>query len=146
MISKIIPILVATLIAAAAGGGFGFVMIDQIKQTLEEQKKKNEDSKKLPAYSSNEKLVSLPNILTNLASPEGAWIRMEAKLLAKSGTDNVLAAKIAEDIVAYLRTVDLASLEGAYGFRALKANLKDRVRIRSRGQVKDIVIQEFVIE
>lgn len=146
MISKIVPILVATLLAAAAGGGFGFVMIEQIKHTLEEQTKKAKENQRLPAYSRDEELVKLPNILTNLASPDSSWIRVEASLLAEPGTDEVLAAQIAEDIVVYLRTVHLADLEGAYGFRALRANLEDRVRIRSRGKVKDIIIQEFVVE
>ncbi|MBX2806651.1 MAG: flagellar basal body-associated FliL family protein [Hyphomicrobiales bacterium] len=146
MLSKIIPILVATLLAAGAGGGFGFILIDLIKQDPAAEAEKSEAGDK-PAKASDELLVSLPTILTNLASPKDAWVRMEAQIVTSpTGASELLAAQISEDIVAYMRTVHLSSLEGAAGFRALRADLKDRARIRSRGEVKDIILREFVIE
>ena len=51
------------------------------------------------------------------------------------GRSNALAAAIAEDIVAYLRTVPLAQLEGPSGFLHLREDLNDRARIRSGGKV-----------
>ena len=58
----------------------------------------------------------------------------------------MLAAQIAEDIVAYLRTVSLAQIEGASGFQHLREDLNDRVRVRSGGKVRDLVIQSLVVE
>lgn len=146
MLSNIIVILVATVLASAAGGAFGFFAVEQITHTIEEQHKKAEEGGKL-AYANNEVLVKLPEILTNLAGPKKTWVRLEGQLVTEDGgADSVLTAQIAEDIVAYLRTVPLSSLEGASGFQALRANLKDRVRIRSQGLAKDLIIQAFIVE
>jgi flagellar protein FliL len=93
-------------------------------------------------------LKPLPAIVTNLASPKGTWIRIEASLAYGSdgGDSASLAATIAEDIVAYMRTVPLAQVEGPSGFLHLREDLNDRARIRSGGKVRELVIQALVLE
>jgi flagellar FliL protein len=58
----------------------------------------------------------------------------------------MLAAQITEDIVAFLRTVPLTQIQGASGFQHLREDLNDRVRVRSGGKVRDLVIQALIIE
>jgi flagellar FliL protein len=57
-----------------------------------------------------------------------------------------LSAQIVEDIVAFLRTVSLTQIQGASGFQHLREDLNDRVRVRSGGKVRDLVVQSMIIE
>ncbi len=59
---------------------------------------------------------------------------------------NALLGEITEDIIAYLRTVPMSDLEGPSGFLHLREDLNDRVRIRSGGKVREVVIQTLVLE
>ena len=58
----------------------------------------------------------------------------------------MLVAQIAEDIIAFLRTVTLVQIQGASGFQHLREDLNDRVRVRSGGKIRDLVIQSMIIE
>jgi flagellar FliL protein len=92
--------------------------------------------------------VELAPIVANLAEPKDAWIRIEASILVDNslqGADAV-AAELAEDVVAYLRTTTLSQFEGASGFQNLREDLKDRAMIRDRDRIKDLVIHGVVIE
>ena len=93
-------------------------------------------------------LKPLPPIMTNLAGAKGTWIRIEASVVfaADAASPNALAAAIAEDMVAYLRTVPLSQIEGPSGFLHLREDLNDRARIRSAGKVRELVIQALVLE
>jgi len=100
-------------------------------------------------YPAGANLRSLPPIVTNLASPGRTWVRLEAVLVVEgeqTPDGNMLAAQVAEDIVAYLRTVPLVQIQGASGFQHLREDLNDRVRVRSGGKVRDLVIQSMIIE
>jgi flagellar protein FliL len=100
-------------------------------------------------YGPNVNVRVLPAIVTNLAPPERTWVRLEAALVMEneqSAEANVLAAAISEDIVAFLRTVSMRQIEGASGFQHLREDLNDRVRVRSSGKVRDLVIQALVVE
>ena len=90
-----------------------------------------------------------PPIVTNLAGPKGTWIRLEAASWwteRGQGGQPCSPAQITEDIVAYLRTVPLAQIEGASGFQHLREDLNDRVRMRSDGKVRELVIQSLIVE
>ena len=100
-------------------------------------------------YPASANLRSLPPIVTNLASPGRTWIRLEASLVVdgdQTAEANVLVAQIAEDIIAFLRTVPLVQIQGASGFQHLREDLSDRVRVRSGGKIRDLVIQSMIIE
>jgi flagellar protein FliL len=100
-------------------------------------------------YPAGANLRALPPILTNLASPARTWIRLEAALVVdgeQTPEANMLVAQVAEDIVAFLRTVTLVQIQGASGFQHLREDLNDRVRVRSAGKVRDLVIQSMIIE
>ena len=58
----------------------------------------------------------------------------------------MLVAQITEDIIAFLRTVTLVQIQGASGFQHLREDLSDRVRVRSGGKIRDLVIQSMIIE
>jgi flagellar FliL protein len=144
----LIPVLVATLLVGGVGAFFGMQVPSLIEQSAAPKEKQEE--KPEPASSGAKvSLRSLAPITTNLASPPNTWIRMEmsAVITEDLGPEgSVLMARLAEDIVAYLRTVSLEQIEGASGFQHLREDLNDRVRIRSQGKVRELMIEALVVQ
>ena len=145
------------LILTALGVGFGGLMGLQLLGKMEGASAGKVDARpgqnpgqaakgRFPAGAN---VRSLPPIVTNLGGPGRTWIRLEASLIVdgdQTAEANVLAAQITEDIVAYLRTVSLVHIQGPSGFQHLREDLNDRVRVRSGGKVRDLVIQSLIIE
>ncbi len=53
--------------------------------------------------------------MTNLASPQDAWIRLQASILLEDDPDGdvgVLKKKVEDDFLGYMRTLTLSHLEG----------------------------------
>jgi flagellar FliL protein len=95
----------------------------------------------------NGRLVHIEPITTNLAVPDTIWIRLELSLLFNEPpTDSDLPIAIQQDILAYIRTVKLAQLQGASGYRHLKSDLLERANIRSKGAVKDVLVRTMIFE
>jgi flagellar protein FliL len=145
------------LILTGLGVGFGGLMGLQLLGKMEAATSSKAEAR--PGQSSGQapkgrfpasaNLRSLPPIVTNLASPGQTWIRLEASLVVdgdQTAEANVLVAQITEDIVAFLRTVTLVQIQGASGFQHLREDLNDRIRVRSGGKVRDLVIQSLIIE
>jgi flagellar protein FliL len=100
-------------------------------------------------YAENATLKPLPPIITNLANPTNTWVRLEASIVVEreaEGEASALLAGIAEDFVAFLRTVSLQQIEGPSGFQNLREDLSDRLRVRTGGKARDLVIQAFIVE
>jgi len=90
--------------------------------------------------------ITLAPITTNLAVPGTTWVRMEASIILDEPADPSLADDIHQDFVAYLRTLRVYQVEGATGFRNLKADLEERAKIRSGGHVRQVLIQTLLFE
>lgn len=92
--------------------------------------------------------ATLPPIITNLGGDITAWLRLEASVVIEGDkpVTGQLTAQLAEDATALLRTLSLQQIAGASGFQHLREELKERMRLRSAGRVKDVVIQSLVIE
>ncbi len=143
---SLIAVLVLTLLGGGAGGLFG-MQVPHLLNSNQDAKPGAEHGKDTGPLKSITR--TLAPITTNLASPPNTWIRLEAAavLTGDLGKESdPLLAEITEDIVAYLRTVPLEQLEGPSGFQNLREDLDDRVRVRSKGQVSDLLIQGLVIE
>jgi flagellar FliL protein len=48
--------------------------------------------------------------------------------------------------MAYLRTLALSQIEGAGGLQALREDLAERVRLRSNGRARELVIETLVVQ
>ena len=148
MLSLVAELAILTCFAVGAGGLFGMQMLSGSDNAGTRPEAISQHGQK-SRYSETANLKPLPPIVTNLASPKGTWIRIEASVVvgadAAAGA-NALVAAIAEDIVAYLRTVSLAQIEGPSGFLHLREDLNDRARIRTGGKVRELVIQALVLE
>jgi flagellar FliL protein len=146
-VSFAIALLVVTGLGIGAGGLFGLQVLSRHEpEPAAETKPTSAPSKS--RYAEHANLKPLPPIVTNLAGPEHAWVRLEASLVldANEKDANGLAASIAEDFIAFLRTVSLSQVQGASGFQHLREDLSDRVRIRSGGKAHDLVIHTLIFE
>lgn len=88
-------------------------------------------------------------IVTNLATPSGAWIRLELALTI-SGAPNPkldqLVAEFVSDSTDFLRTVGAQEIEGANGLRRLREDLLDRAQFRIGPEVETVLIQTLVVQ
>jgi flagellar FliL protein len=137
-----------TCFAIGAGGLFGMLVLGGGAENAAAKPEPPVVHGKKPKSPEMAALRSLPAIVTNLASPQKSWIRLEASIaLADAAADsNELAAAVAEDVVAFLRTVPVAQLEGPSGLLHLREDLNERARLRSGGKVRELVIQSLVLE
>lgn len=94
-------------------------------------------------------IVDLPPIVTNLGSPQDTWIRLEGSIVFDPRTlphPEAVAAKIGDDVLAYLRTVSLRQLEGPIGLEDIRQDLNERAATRSGGKVRAFVIRTLVVQ
>jgi flagellar FliL protein len=143
-------LIVAALTVAA--GGIGFLAGLQILSSAEDSARgKGGEPAAMhgePPRMESAKLKPLAPIVTNLAERAPTWIRLEASLVFDDIPQDAdpLAARISEDIVAFLRTVSIKQIEGAKGFQNLSEDLNERVRVRSSGRVRELIIQGLIVE
>jgi len=144
-------VLVLSLIAAGGGWMLGGILAPQVDEPEEvaaaephggaAAKEGEPEEIKL-----RENLLPLEPITTNLSYPSENWIRIEVSLVFAGEADTAMGDEIQQDILAYLRTVSLQQIEGPRGFQYLREDLNERVRLRSKGRVNDILMRTFVIE
>ncbi|AQX18612.1 MULTISPECIES: flagellar basal body-associated FliL family protein [Bartonella] len=139
---------VLTLVAAVSGWFLGAWVSREMAPT-------SSNLKELPMTKTPENLiaadshiVTLPPILTNIAVPENAWIRMEVSLVIKpdENIEATLTADISNDFLAFLRQVTIDQVKGPSGLMNLRADLLDRARVRSGNKVSNILISSLVVE
>lgn len=138
------PTVLLTLVSIGAGVGLGSHLVHTLQAT---------DTPK-PAHmqpaseTERSRLKYLKPIITNIAEPGDVWARLEAAVIFDEEMPNadVLVARIGEDLLGYLKTLKLAQFEGAGQFQHLREDLKDRVAIRSGGEVRDFIIESLVIQ
>ena len=94
-------------------------------------------------------LMDLPPIVTNLNSPPDVWVRVEASIVFDAKTTphpEIIAAEIATDELAYLRTISLGQLQGPIGLENIRQDLTDRAITRSGGKVSEFVLRTLVVQ
>jgi flagellar FliL protein len=94
-------------------------------------------------------IYDLPPIVTNLGQPQDTWIRLEGSIVFDPKAlphPEATAAKLAEDILAYLRTLTLKELEGPIGLESLRQDLTERAATRTAGKASEFVIRTLVVQ
>lgn len=100
-------------------------------------------------YSPGTNLYRLEPVVANLRHPQDAFVRVDLALVIEEPDEAArtrLGAEIASDTMAYLRTLDLARLEGASGLQFLREDLNERATIRSEGRVRELIIETLVVQ
>jgi flagellar FliL protein len=146
----IIGLLVGTLLAVGGGGFFGLQIAGLVAKVAAKREAEvplvNAIAKVVPAGAI---VKNLPPVITNLAAPERTWLRLEGAIIVEAPEvkqADILAAQISEDIIAFLRTTTLTQLQGPSGYQHLREDLTERVRVRSGGRVRDLLIQTLIFE
>ncbi len=55
-------------------------------------------------------------------------------------------AEIKADIIAYLRTLSTAQIEGASGLQHLREDLNERVSLRTKGAIRELIVEALVVQ
>jgi len=145
----ILIVVALTLLAAGVGFFGGMQILASVERSLREKAAETEVLAGELQTLNGDNVQVLPPIVTNLAGHEKVWIRLEGSLVFRSDVPDdaeALAATVAKDIVAFLRTISVDQLEGGIGFQHLSEDLNDRVRVRSNGRVQELIIQGLIIE
>ncbi|KQT53592.1 MULTISPECIES: flagellar basal body-associated FliL family protein [Methylobacteriaceae] len=143
-------LLLVTLVAVGTGGGLGVYLLGNVEKSVDLKKRDEADKAvKVLNYTGDLSLRSVGSAVTNLAEPADAWVRIESSIVFKTGTlpnPDVTLAEIRADAVAYLRTMSLAQIEGASGLQHLREDLNERVAIRTKGAVRELIVESLVVQ
>ena len=141
-------LLLITALSAGAGVLSSLHLLSTIQRIVDSQKEAPERPA-ASAYNTSARLRKISPVVTNMAAPAGAWIRMEGSVVTDPLNEeeaSVLVARIGEDIVSYLRTVSASQIEGARGLQYLHEDLNERATIRSGGKVCELIIETLVVQ
>ena len=97
----------------------------------------------------NSAVKELAPIVTNLSSPDGTWVRLQTAIVydkSQAQQIDVVAAEVGDDILAFLKTLTLAQLQGASGLQHLREDLNERAALRSDGRVRELMIEMLVVQ
>ncbi len=100
-------------------------------------------------YTGGIEIKELPPIVANLADSGNAAVRLQVAIVYNKKPDEnvaVLTARIGDDLVAFLKTLTLAQLQGASGLQNLREDLNERASIRSQGSVREVIIETLVTQ
>ena len=144
---RMAALFLITAVSAGAGVLSSLHLLSTIQRIADSQKEVQERPV-ASAFSASTRLRKISPVVTNLAAPAGAWIRMEASVVTDQLNEeaNVLVAQLGEDIVSYLRTVSPTQIEGARGLQYLREDLNERAAVRSRGKVHELIIETLVVQ
>jgi flagellar FliL protein len=141
-------LLLITAVSAGAGVLSSLHLMSTVQRIADGQKEK-EDRPVASAFSASARLRKIAPVVTNLATPPGTWIRMEASVVTDQLNEEeaaVLVSHLGEDVVSYLRTVSPAQIEGARGLQHLREDLNERATVRSNGKVRELIIETLVVQ
>ncbi|UOM34300.1 flagellar basal body-associated FliL family protein [Acuticoccus sp. I52.16.1] len=149
MMGTILAAVVVTLMGGAAGAGLGMMQVDTIATVATKRANEAPVEKPALAWSKETTVTRLQPMITNLASPPGARIRLEtAMVFDVAAVEDVerMKATLSTDLIAFLRTVSLGELIGASAYNHLRDDLNERVRAASSGTVNELLIETMVLQ
>ncbi len=151
ILGLVISAVVVTAIAAGGGVGLGLQTAATIERTIaEKDATKPAEQKPISGkYGGDVVVKPLSPVITNLASPADTWIRLETAMVFKSKdieNPDVVSAELRQDMLAYLRTISMAQLDGPSALQHLREDLNERVQLRTKGQVSELVIETLIVQ
>lgn len=138
-----------TLIAGAAGSGLASYVSNYTEQEVHGRIRQQQSFTETVPFSPSTRLQTLEPLVTNLASPKQTWIRLQASVLLEKDTEgdvSVMKKKVEDDFLSYLRTLTLSHLEGGIGLQHLREDLTERARVRTKGQIHEVILESVVIQ
>jgi len=154
LMGLIVPAMFVTAVAGVGGHMLGQKTAATIETAIalkDAARAQTEDGHPVASakYSGDMLLKPIDAVVTNLAEPPDTWIRLETAMVFQNGAlenPDVTAGEVRQDILAYLRTVTVARLEGPSALQHLRDDLNERVAIRTGGRVNELILQTLVIQ
>ncbi len=144
----VVSVAVLTILGAIGGALVGKSIAGKLQSTATPPNGPAEKTASAP-YAGDVTLRELAPIVTNLAEPAQTRVRLQVAIVyPKKATDTpeIMAMQITDDIVAYMKTLSIAQLQGASGLQALREDLSDRATTRSNGKVRELMIENLVVQ
>lgn len=144
----ILSVLALTLLAAGGGGFLGMTLVSSLKAGAEAKGKTDEHPPSSP-YAGELSVRELAPVVTNLASPANAWVRLQAAIVYdKKAVPNIelTAAEVTNDLSAFIKTLSVSQIQGASGLQDLREDLNERVQVRTEGRVRELMIEMLVVQ
>ena len=146
----LVTLVMLTLLAVGTGGAFGLFLVSTVERAVDEKKKgEREVTTQTLVYTGDMVLRAVGPVVTNLAGASDVWIRLESSIVFANGAlpnVDVVTAEILQDILAYLRTLSLPQIEGASGLQHLREDLNERVALRSKGLVRELIVETLIVQ
>ncbi|RYB05947.1 flagellar basal body-associated FliL family protein [Lichenibacterium ramalinae] len=151
-IGALVPILVLTLAAGGGGALIGKQIVAMTRAAADKTAAPPEAAKPAAAAAGaaggERVLKELAPVVTNLAAPDGSWIRLQTAIVYDKNDApamELVGRKVGEDILAFVRTLTLEQIQGASGLEALRDDLNERAQLRSDGKVRELLIEMLVV-
>jgi flagellar protein FliL len=146
----VIPAIVAALLGIVGGGAFGyFVLPDPASPVQASQKDIPAEVPPTAGRFPNDAIeLAVPSVITDLDSDPKVRARLDVSIIVAHGTPETttLLGEVREDVMAYLKGLTLADIQGIRGFQNLREQLDDRAKIRGRGAILGLLIGGLVLE
>jgi len=142
-------LILLTMVGGGAGAGLAKYVFDNTEDEVLDRLRQQQNLTETLPFPPSTRLQTLEPLVTNLASPKEAWIRLQASVLLEDETDGdvaVMRKKVEDDFLAYLRTLTLAHLEGGIGLQHLKEDLTERARTRTKGLIHEVILESVVVQ
>lgn len=125
-------------------------IVSAVERAVDERKKgEQEKTSHALIYSGDVVLKTLAPVVTNLANSGDTWVRVESSIVFNNGNvqnPDVVAAEIRQDMLAYLRTLTVSQIQGASGLQHLREDLSERAGLRSKGLVRELIVETLIIQ
>jgi flagellar FliL protein len=144
--------LLAVVLGIGGGGAFGYfaIPVGTAPAPVEEAKPASiaPQTPMSGRFPSDALEIAIPSIIVDLSGEPKSRVRLDISIVAVHGTSEsgLLKDEVREDIIAYLKGLTVADIQGVRGLQNLREQLEDRARIRGRGAILGLLIGGFVIE
>lgn len=142
----IVTMAALTVLGAVGGGLVGKLVVARLRAVPTSEAVALQ---KPSSYTGEIEVKEIPAIVTDLADGQKARVRLQVAIVyAKKSVENptVLAARIGDDIIAFVKTLSLVQLQGASGLQNLREDLNERAALRSQGAVREVIIEALVTQ
>lgn len=95
------------------------------------------------------KIVDMEPVHASLAGSGGTWIRLEAAVVfsGEGKEDHALLVRhIAQDALAYLRSLSLAQIDSAAGLEFVREDLSEIASMRTKGAAEEVLLKTIMVE
>ncbi|MFT3732436.1 MAG: flagellar basal body-associated FliL family protein [Hyphomicrobium sp.] len=148
----LLSLIAAVLLGAGGGAAFGFLAIPSPSQP--DATHAEDTSPPPPAapvagrFPADAIELAIPSVITDLGTDPKVRARLDVSIIVAHGTpeSTTLIGEVREDVIAYLKGLNVSDIEGVRGFQNLREQLDDRARIRGRGAVLGLLIGGLVFE